>query len=61
MNGIDFLDLITLLSFALQIENQKNIVGIADVQEEVNRAVAEIHGHLEEQDRKIDVLLGRKT
>ena len=53
----EFLDILTLLSFVLQIENQANIVGISDVQREVNRAVGEIHAHLEEQDRKIELLL----
>lgn len=52
-NGLGLLDVLTILSFALQIQNQSNIVGISDVQEEVNRAVSEIHAHLEEQDKKL--------
>ena len=54
-----FLDILTILSFVLQVENQGNIIGLSDVQNEVNRAVSEIHAHLEEQDRKIELLLER--
>ena len=55
--NLDLLDLLTILSFALQVQNQSNIVGISDVQDEVNRAVSEIHSHLEEQDKNIKAIL----
>ena len=55
----EFLDILTILSFMLHVENQGNIIGLSDVQNEVNRAVSEIHAHLEEQDRKIELLLER--
>ena len=55
--GLEMLDVLTIISFCLQLQNQSNIVGIKDVQREVNRAVKEIHEHLEEQDRKIDHIL----
>ena len=55
----ELLDILTILSFVLQVENQGNIIGLGDVQNEVNRAVEEIHRHLEEQDRKIGLLLER--
>ena len=57
MNNFEFLDIITVLSFVLQLQNQENIISIGDVQDEVNRAVAEIHRHLEAQDDKIDHIL----
>lgn len=57
-NNLEFLDILTILSFVLQIQNQGNIVGIRDVQNEVDRAIGEIHAHLEEQDRKIDYIIG---
>ena len=53
----DFLDLITLMSFILQLQNQGKIIDIRDVQNEVNRAIGEIHAHLESQDEKIDRIL----
>ena len=56
---LEFLDILTILSFALQVQNQSNIIGMSDIQNEVNRAVTEIHRHLEEQDRKIELLLER--
>ena len=55
----EFLDILTILSFALQVENQGKVIGLTEVQDEVNRAVSEIHAHLEEQDRKIELLLER--
>ena len=55
----EFLDVLTILSFALQVENQGKVIGLTDVQNEVNRAIGEIHTHLEEQDRMIRLLLER--
>lgn len=52
--GLEVLDILTIISFCLQLQNQSNIVGVKDIQREVNRAVSEIHEHLEKQDRKID-------
>ena len=60
-NGqFEFLDILTIMSFALQVQNQSNIIGLSDVQNEVNRAVTEIHAHLEEQDRMLKLLLGKE-
>lgn len=53
----ELLDILTILSFALQVENQGKVIGLTDVQNEVNRAIGEIHAHLEEQDRKLELLL----
>ena len=57
MNNFEFLDIIAVLSFVLQLQNQENIISLGDVQGEVNRAVAEIHRHLEAQDEKINHIL----
>ena len=64
-NGqLDFLDLITLASFVIALQNlDENITQSdkADLQEDLsNKAdllLKEIHGHLEEQDAKIDQIL----
>lgn len=54
-NGLfGFLDILTVLSFMLQMENQSKIFSISDVQEELHKAVGEVHAHLEVQDEKID-------
>ena len=50
MNNLDILDILTIISFSIQMENQKNIIRMNDVQNEVNRAVEDIHKHLLEQD-----------
>lgn len=54
---LNFLDILTLVSFCLQLQNQRNIISLGDVQNEVNRAISEIHAHLEMQDGKLDKLL----
>lgn len=56
-NQFDVLDLLSIMSFAIQMENQKNIVSIKDIQHEVDAAVDNIHQHLENQDKKIDYLI----
>ena len=51
---LEFLDVLTIVSFVLQIQNQTRIIGMEDIQNEVNRAVREIHSHLEVQDTKLN-------
>ena len=55
--NLELLDWLTIFSFILQLQNQSNIIGMSDVQDEVNRAVSEIHAHLEEQDKKIEIIM----
>ena len=57
MNNLEILDILTIISFALQIDNQNRIIDIKDVQGEVNRAIDEIHKHLEIQDKKLDTII----
>ena len=57
MNSLEFLDILTIISFILQIQNQDKLIGIQDVQREVDRAIGEIHAHLELQDGKLDKIL----
>lgn len=56
--NIEFLDIIAIISFALQMQNQSKIFGISDVQEELHKAVEEIHAHLESQDEKLNKIMG---
>ena len=56
-NQLEFLDILTIVSFVLQLQNQKHIIDIKDVQNEVDRAVNDIHSHLATQDEKIDRIL----
>ena len=55
--NLEILDIVTLISFILQVQNQSRIIDIKDVQNEVNRAITEIHEHLEMQDEKINQIL----
>lgn len=54
---LDFLDILSLISFGLQIETLGNTFTIEDIQQDNDRILEELHGHLEEQDRKIDYIL----
>ena len=56
-NSLDFLDLLSIISFAITIQNQNKLIGIQDVQKEVDRALEELHQHLQIQDEKIDQIL----
>ena len=52
----DFLDILSLISFALQVETLGNTFSIEDIQKDNDRIMQELYGHLEEQDRKIDMI-----
>ena len=54
---LEFLDILTVLSFVLQLQNQSKIFGLQEVQNDNNRVAQEIHKHLESQDKKIDQIL----
>ena len=54
---MDFLDILSIISFAIMIQNQSKLIDIQDVQKEVDRALEELHSHLEVQDNKIDKIL----
>lgn len=56
-NNFDFLDLLTIISIGIQIQNQKDIAKASDIQDEINRAVDLINEHLQMQDQKIDEIL----
>lgn len=54
---LNFLDILSIISFAITIQNQNKLIGIQDVQKEVDRALEELHQHLQKQDEKIDRIL----
>lgn len=53
----ELLDLLTVLSFIMQVQNQSKLFGISDIQEDNNRVAEEIHQHLQQQDKKINKIL----
>ena len=52
-----FLDVITILSFMLQLQNQDKLFDIKDVQKELQKVQDRIDTHLQIQDDKIDMIL----
>ena len=63
-DGLDFLDIITLLGFIISVENLKENLGQSDKQdlqrdlsEKADKILGEIHSHLEAQDKKIDLIM----
>ena len=52
-----FLDVITILSFILQLQNQDKLFDINDVQRELQKVQDRIDNHLQIQDDKIDMIL----
>lgn len=57
--NLDFLDIITLMSFMLQITNQNKFFDIHDIQKDNNRIIEVIQEHLANQDKKIDYIISR--
>lgn len=53
-DNFEFLDVITVLSFILQLNNN-------GMQNEIDKAVDDIHRHLKEQDDKINQILERQV
>lgn len=65
-NDLSFLDLMSIASFVIALQNLEMNITQEDMFENTDRLdrglrtnVEEIHKHLEEQDRKLDILLSR--
>jgi hypothetical protein len=63
-NGLDFLDLLNILSFAIGILNYGENITQGDIQtveqniaKHTSGVVADIHQHLTEQDKKIEEIM----
>ena len=52
-----FLDVITILSFMLQLQNQDKLFDINDIQRELQKVQDRIDNHLQIQDDKIDTII----
>lgn len=52
-----FLDVVAILSFVLQMQNQDKLFDINDVQRELQKVTDKIDAHLQIQDDKIDAIL----
>lgn len=57
-NGrMNFLDVLTIISFAISLANYDENIGQSDMQNVVSFAVSDIHSHLADQDEKINKLI----
>lgn len=54
---LELLDILTIISFCVQMQNQNKIFSIHDVQSDNDRVLNDIHQHLKIQDDKIDQIL----
>ena len=52
-----FLDIVTILSFVLQLQNQDKLLDIKDIQKEMQKVADKIDAHLQTQDDKIDLIM----
>lgn len=52
-----FLDILSILSFALSVANYEENIDQSSMSQTVNTAVDDIHNHLNEQDGKIDKII----
>lgn len=66
MNQLSFLDLLTIASFAISLENLEENMNQSDKQDlqhdladKADMLLKEIHEHLEQQDKKMDEILRR--
>lgn len=56
--NFELLDILTIVSFFMQLQNQAKIVDLHDIQDDNNRIAQDIHAHLEQQDKKINRIMG---
>ena len=56
-NQFDLLDTLSVLSFLIGVMNLEENLTQGDLQDKTQLILDEIHGHLQEQDEKIDRIL----
>ena len=58
-SNFELLDVLTIVSFVMQLQNQSKLFDFHDIQNDNERVAEEIHQHLKTQDEKIDKILNR--
>ena len=58
-NELSAIDLLGVMSFMLGMANYSENLGQSQFQEELDKAMSDIHKHLQAQDRKIDLILAK--
>ena len=56
-----FMDLVSMASFLLSIANLEQNLDQNQLQDSLNRVLADVHNHLQEQDEKLDQILSLLT
>ena len=56
-----FMDLVSMASFLLSIANLEQNLDQNQLQGSLNRVMADVHSHLQEQDEKLDQILSLLT
>ena len=54
---LSFIDLVNIISLALQMQNQDRLFDINDIQRELKKVADRIDNHLQIQDDKIDMII----
>ena len=55
----ELLDILTIVSFIMQLQNQSKLFSLHDVKIDNERVAEDIHRHLKMQDEKINKILDR--
>lgn len=56
---LSVIDLLGVISFMIGLANYSENLGQSQFQEELDKAMSDIHKHLQAQDRKIDLILAK--
>lgn len=56
-----FMDLVSMASFLLSVANLEQNLDQNQLQDSLNRVMADVHNHLQEQDEKLDQILSLLT
>lgn len=56
-NKLDFMDILSIMSFAISVENLDSNIDQDNMQQLLGKTVNEIHQHLDEQDKKLDKIM----
>lgn len=58
-SSFELLDILTILSFLLQVKTQNSLFTFKDFQEDNNRVTQDIHAHLQMRDKKIELIMNK--
>lgn len=59
MRNLDFMDILNIVSFAINLENLDSNIDQNSMQELLGGTVEDIHKHLKEQDKKLNIIIKR--